>query len=98
MVSGLVLRDNIPLVAGTMRNERFRPASTLDRYAGFNGSENWNSSSIPLFKYSYPKLNEIEGERLSALQTNPGDLLEMVREPVTYAVPTYRENSNGRYG
>jgi hypothetical protein len=85
-----VLRDNIPLVAGVLRNDRFRPAAGLERYAGFTGTEKWDPSTIPLFAYSYPKLRESEGERLSTLQTNKGEHLEMIREPVTYSVPTYR--------
>jgi len=86
-----VLRDNIPLVAGTMRNERFRPAKNLDCYADLSGAMKWDSSKIPLFSYSYPKLSTAEGERLSTLQTNKGELLDMMSEPVAYGIPTYRE-------
>lgn len=73
-----------------MRNERFRPAAGLARYTGFTGAEKWNSSNIPLFAHTYPKLDKYEGERLSALQSNKGELLEMMSEPVIYSVPTYR--------
>jgi len=74
-----------------MRNERFRPSSDLSRYTGFTGTARWDPAKIPLFAYAYPKLDKDEGARLSALQANREEQMEMMQEPIVYSVPTYRE-------